>query len=218
MSSYLPKNPKNLCLRGELPQTQQRGCQSTDLPGVETRQELGDSLSPCGVTAHHAAGTCCHTRKAWTLLPITTKPVETPRPQRCDSFRVGKKGETQLVVQGNARIESSSPKVADGGMRLGIIGAVGTTGGFEAAEGPTSLCPGTSHRLQSCSKLASLLQPKFLHNLPIPLSPHTHKGCPTPPMKHICAIKAHPPQKPRYQAPEHLDAFRKTALLAVQLN
>lgn len=113
------KNPKNPRLHGELPQTQQHGCQSTDFPGLGTQQEPGDSLSPCGVTAHHTAGT---------LLPITTKPLEIPCPQRCDSFRVGKKAETQLVVQGNGRTELSSPKVADGGVRLSINGVWGSWG------------------------------------------------------------------------------------------
>lgn len=91
-------------------------------------RSLGTPCPPAGSLPTALLGHAATARKAWTLLPMTTKPVETPRPQRCDSFRVGKKGETQLVVQGNARIESSSPKVADGGMRLGIIRAVGTTG------------------------------------------------------------------------------------------
>lgn len=101
---------------------------------AQTFQGWGHSRSlgtPCplaGTLPTTLLGHAATARKAWTLLPMTTKPVETPRPQHCDSFRVSKKGETQLVVQGNARIESSSPKVADGGKRLGIIRAVGTTG------------------------------------------------------------------------------------------
>lgn len=96
--------------------------------GWEHSRSLGTPCPPAGSLPTTLLGHAAKVRKAWIPLPITTKPVELPRPQRCDSFRVGRKGETQLGVQGNARIESSSPKVADGGMRLGIIGAAGMSG------------------------------------------------------------------------------------------
>lgn len=185
----MPKNPKYLCLHRELPQAQHHGCQSTDFAGVGTQQELGGSLSPSGVTAHSAAATV---RKVWILLPITTKRVEIPCPQHCDSFRVSKKREAQLAVQENTRIESSSPKVDDRGMRFTIISG---QGGFEAAEGPTSLCPDT---FPGCNPAPSL-HPSSSQNLcrSCPsLSPHTHRGCPMPWMKPIRATKAHPPQTP----------------------
>lgn len=96
--------------------------------GWEHGRSLGTPCPPAGSLPTTLLGHAAKVRKAWIPLPITTKPVELPCPQRCDSFRVGRKGETQLGVQGNARIESSSPKVADGGMRLGIIGAAGMSG------------------------------------------------------------------------------------------
>lgn len=67
-------------------------------------RSLGTPFTPAGSLPTTLLGHTATVRKAWILLPIATKPVEIPRPQSCDSFRVGTKGEPQLEVQGNTRV------------------------------------------------------------------------------------------------------------------
>lgn len=206
----MPKNPKYLCLHRELPQAQHHGCQSTDFAGVGTQQELGGSLSPSGVTAHSAAATV---RKVWILLPITTKRVEIPCPQHCDSFSEQKERSTAGSA-GKYQNWVIQPK---GGWQRDEIHHYQCTGWVWGSWG--SHIPLSWHisRLQSCSKLASLLQPKSLQKLPISVSPHAQRMPHAMDETHPC-YKGSSSPNPLYQAPEHLDAFRKTALLAAQLN
>lgn len=55
-------------------------------------RSLGTPCPPVRSLPTALLGHAATVRKTWILLPTTTKPVEIPRPQLCDSFRVGKKG------------------------------------------------------------------------------------------------------------------------------
>lgn len=78
-------------------------------------RSLGTPFTPAGSLPTTLLGHTATVRKAWILLPTATKPVEIPCPQSCDSFRVGKKGEPQLEVEGNTRAGLPSSKVVTEG-------------------------------------------------------------------------------------------------------